>query len=100
MVTAIPIYLGRYIQVYIITANANLLQTWLYLYMHAVSLLSTEGRLFRGVLLQGRTVADGSPAGTFEASDPLLRLSDCNTPQVSLVKRVDWNGALGAGGPL
>ena len=53
--------------------------------MFAVSFTSTDGRPFRGVLLQGRTVADDSPAGTFDASDleSFLRFSDCNPAEVS-----------------
>lgn len=52
--------------------------------LFSVSFLSNIDRLFRGVLLQGRTVTDDSPAGTFESSDPFLRLSSCNPPEVGL----------------
>ena len=53
-------------------------------YLHAVTVSGVNNEQFRGVLLQGRLVADDTTtAGTFAATDPLTRLSSCNPPMVS-----------------
>ena len=39
---------------------------------------------FRGVLLQGRSMTDGSVLGTFTDNDVNTRLSSCSTAEVSL----------------
>ena len=54
-------------------------------FSYTVTVCSTDENepLFRGVLLQGRTMTDDSPAGTFEATSSLLRLSNCTPNEVS-----------------
>ena len=47
--------------------------------------LSGNATLFRGFLVQARTLADGSPVGTFTASGTDQRLSSCADPEVTLL---------------
>ena len=47
---------------------------------------TTSGVNLRGVLLQGRLVADNTtPAGTFTVTDDNTELSACTPPEVSVV---------------
>ena len=48
--------------------------------------LSGNETPFRGYLAQARTLADGSPAGTFTASGTEQRLSSCTNPEVTVLR--------------
>ena len=48
----------------------------------AVTLSGTGGEQFRGLLVQGRQVADGSPVGTFINFDSNTQASQCSPPTV------------------
>lgn len=47
-----------------------------------MSVASPAGMAFRGVLIQGRSVVDGSMLGSFADTDPNTRLSSCTPPDV------------------
>ena len=49
-----------------------------------VQLFPPFGTPFRGVMLQGRVLADDTtPAGTFIVTDPNTQLSSCSPPEVA-----------------
>ena len=48
-----------------------------------------QATVFRGILLQGRSMTDGSVLGTFTDVDANTRLSSCSTAEVSLFIAMD-----------
>ena len=48
----------------------------------SVVTLLADFEFFRGLLVQGRTVADGSPVGEFIDDNPNTRLSSCTQQEV------------------
>ena len=51
-------------------------------YLTAVALSGMNSEQFRGLLVQGRQVADGSPVGTFINFGPNTQASQCTPPTV------------------
>ena len=50
--------------------------------IHAVTLSGSGGEVFRGFLVQARTVADGSPVGVFQDVGADYKLSACSPAEV------------------
>ena len=48
----------------------------------AVTLSGSGGELFRGFLVQARSMADGSPVGVFTDNGDDQTLSSCSPPEV------------------
>ena len=51
-------------------------------FAHAVTLSGSGGEVFRGFLVQARTVADGSPVGVFQDVGADYKLSACIPAEV------------------